>query len=113
MQSSPSRKVEGVAFIASEEVVGVRIADDPAKRRFRFTFHPTTGALVISPDQDLIIRKTLRREARRIQCSLLYQRLGLQLGYGALKARYLLLRVLRDTLGLLKEAGALIHHVHP
>ena len=53
--------------VTPEKVVSVGAAPDRNQGRFRFTFDPATGALVVSPDLDMKIRQAILGEARRVK----------------------------------------------
>lgn len=87
-----------VACLAAKKIIGGGVVTDRGQRRSRFTFDPTTGALVVSPDLDLKIRKALSREVRRIKVSLFLRQFRLKIEYLTLKARCTLLRMRRYLL---------------
>src|SRR6267378_2168922 len=55
-----------VAFVAAKKFLRFRATPNSTKTRSNFTFDPATGALVITPNLDLVIRKALMR-VRRIK----------------------------------------------
>ena len=72
-------------------------------------FDPTTGALIITPDRDLKIRKALRREARRIAFGLRLRKPLFEIKYFVLKARYAFLKLRRNVA---RDAAKLISRRH-
>ena len=58
------------------------------KGRSPFVLDPTSGALVVWPEADVIICKTLRREARRIAFGLRLRQPLFEIRYLFLKARW-------------------------
>ena len=90
-------------FAASKEILVPRAAPDRGQGSLRFTFDPTTGALIVSPDLDLKIRKSLTRAARQIAFRLFLRRCRFEVEYLALKMRYARLRLLRYLAGKLSR----------
>jgi len=63
------------------------------KRRSAFVKDPTTGALIVNPDFDLKIRKSLAREVSRLKFGLYVRFAGLYLSRLALQARLAMTRL--------------------
>ena len=74
-------------FPAPHEVSAVGAPASGVHSRSRFVFDPATGALIVSPELDLKIRRALGREVSRIKRRLFVSRLLLKFNYFALKAR--------------------------
>src|SRR5260221_7531977 len=93
MASPISNRIVRVASVAFKKILSAVSPNRPQQRE-RFTVDPATGALIISPELDLIICKTLRREARRIAFRLRLRQPLFEINYLALKVRYTSLRLL-------------------
>lgn len=89
--------------IAGEDILVVRSASCGPQRGLDAALNPAMGTLVFSPDQDLIIRKTLMREFSRIKRRLFIRRFFLQLDYLASKGRCSVLRGFGYLFGYLGE----------
>jgi len=83
------------ACTAAKEIV-LGIAGNRRQVRSRFVFDPATGALIVSPELDFKIRKSLRRAARRIARRARLRQLRFEIKYSALKVRLSALYRLRN-----------------
>jgi hypothetical protein len=105
--SNPSseRKLKNlIAGTATETVQPLSfVAADRIKDAVHAKFDPTSGALIISPDLDLKIRKALTRAARQIA---LRQQLCLPILY----FRYLALEVRRVVLLMQRKAAGYVSY---
>jgi hypothetical protein len=72
---------------AAKRVLSPPAAANRTQSRLDSVQNPALGALVVAPDHDLIIRKAIMREVRRIKLRLFLRKLSLQIAYFALKAR--------------------------
>lgn len=84
-----------LAVTAPEDIVG-SAARRGLKRTPQTAFDPASGALYITPERDLEIRKAVRRAARKIAFRLYLLSLRLHFRYLTLKARCACLKILRD-----------------
>jgi len=92
-----------VAFVAAKKFLRFRATPNSTKTRSNFTFDPATGALVITPNLDLVIRKALMR-VRRIKFRLFLRRRFLQVEYLTLQARSSALHAIGYFLSILTES---------
>jgi hypothetical protein len=78
-----------------EKVFSAGAPADRPQGGSRFMVDPTTGALIVSPELDLKIRKAILREVRRMKLRLYYSLACLYLHKFALESQSALLRVER------------------
>jgi len=76
-----------IARVTAEKVFALCASAYRRKNRVRFVLNPATGALELPIYFRAKVRKSLRREARRIQLRLYFRFLGLCLGKIALETR--------------------------
>lgn len=97
MASSKKCDLEGFSAVpAAEEIDISRVARYGPEGRSAFMFDPATRTLVVRPEADLVICKTLRREARRIAFRLRLRQPLFEIRYLLLKLRYASLRLRRN-----------------
>lgn len=74
--------------------------ENEVKSGFRFPRDPITGALVITPELDLKIKKAIRRDARLIALRLYLGSFGLEFRILSFEVRRVLLRMRRALLNM-------------
>jgi hypothetical protein len=82
-----------------EKIFPTGSAADGRKNRLRFVFDPATGALIVSPDLDLKIRKAIMGEARRLTYRLYFLQARLYPELLWLKCRRMTLQARRYFFG--------------
>jgi hypothetical protein len=98
--------------IAPKKIV-VRLTRNGPQRRNRISIDPATGACVISPDLDRIIRKALKRAARHIALRLYLHSFDLKRRELAIKLRYALLSGFREVCRVVFELMRNTHNSRP
>jgi hypothetical protein len=89
--------------MACEKVFMSRAPANGCKSGSGFAFDPASGALVVSPDLDLKIRKAILAEARSIQLRLYFSLLSLYFRKLTLQVRYTNLRIARNFSSYLSD----------
>jgi hypothetical protein len=113
MHELPDRNWKDMpAFLAFEKILSV-IPRNRRKDASRFSFDPTTGALIISPELDRKICKALSRAARRIAFRLKVRSELFRFQLFAAQMRCLVLKASGDLYGYLANLAVNRHSRFP